>query len=82
MGIPELTLEDFGQMTNEDKEGYKEMKAMEQFDIQMILDEIDALDIYANFNGVNVIDTDYDSFMIIYRCFEYKDEEEHLPSSE
>ena len=69
-------------MSNKDMEEYKEMKAMEKIEIQTVLAEIDALDIYANFNGVNVIETDYDNFMIVYNCFEFKDENDHVPTNE
>lgn len=69
-------------MSAEDMAEYKEMKADEEIHIQRVLKEIDEYDVYENFNGVNVVDTDYDNFMITYSCFEFKDEDDYLPINE
>lgn len=81
-GIPELTPEDIENMSDEDMADYKTQKDMEEREKQKIIDLIDSFDPYENFNGVNVIDTDYENYLIMYSCFQFDDEESGFKTPE
>ena len=74
-GIPELSPEEIEAMTEEDMDDYKEQKDMEEKHKKEIFRQIDSSDPYENFNGVNVIDTDYENYLIMYSCFQFDDDE-------